>query len=180
VDFRNTIIIMTSNVGTEHIRRASRIGFNNSKSDIDTDDTRHKVEDALKQFFRPEFLNRLDGVIIFQPLSNIEIRLIATIMLKRIQTQLAERAIVLEVQEDALDLLAERGYDPALGARPLRRIITNLIEDPLSEGYLEGRFQDNDTVVVDTKEALLRVRTQRQIDQEPQDENEVVEVAELV
>jgi ATP-dependent Clp protease ATP-binding subunit ClpC len=172
IDFRNTIIIMTSNVGTEHIRRASRIGFSNSKADIDMDDTRHKVEDSLKQYFRPEFLNRLDGVIIFQPLSNIEIRMIATIMLKRIQAQLAEQTIFIEVHDDALDLLAERGYDPALGARPLRRIITNLIEDPLSEGYLEGRFQSNDKVVVDTRDDLLRVRTQRQIEQEQQAEVE--------
>jgi ATP-dependent Clp protease ATP-binding subunit ClpC len=183
VDFRNTVIIMTSNVGTEHIRRASRIGFSSNRDDIDVDDTRHKVEDALKQFFRPEFLNRLDGVIIFQPLANTEIRMIATIMLRRIQEQLSEQSIILDVTENALDLLGERGYDPALGARPLRRIITNLIEDPLSEGYLEGRFQSNDTVVVDEKDGLLRLRTRRQIEQEENREIEAEqeeENAELV
>lgn len=156
VDFRNTIIIMTSNVGTEHIRRASKIGFGGNAGEINLEDTRRKVDDALKQMFRPEFLNRLDATIIFQPLTNDEIRYIASIMLKRVQQQLDEHQIKLEVKEDALDLLSKRGYDPAFGARPLRRIITNLIEDPLAEGVLDGRFRPNDTVLVDTKDDLLR------------------------
>lgn len=166
VDFRNTIIIMTSNVGTEHIRRASKIGFGGNAGEINIEDTRRKVDDALKQMFRPEFLNRLDATIIFQPLTNDEIRHIASIMLKRVQQQLDEHQITLEVKDDALDLLSKRGYDPAFGARPLRRIITNLIEDPLAEGVLEGRFRANDTVVVDTKDDLLRLRSLRQIEQE--------------
>lgn len=166
VDFRNTVIIMTSNVGTEHIRRASRIGFGGEVIGIDEDDTRRKVEDALKQLFRPEFLNRIDATIIFHPLTSDEIRQIATIMIKRVQQQLKDHQIELIVNEEALDLLARRGYDPTFGARPLRRIITNLIEDPLAEGFLEGRFQENDTVVVDTKEDLLRLRSMRQIEQE--------------
>lgn len=170
VDFRNTVIIMTSNVGTEHIRRASRIGFSNNGDDIDIDDTRRKVEDALKEFFRPEFLNRLDATIIFQPLTNVDIRSIAGIMLKRVQLQLNDHSIQMEVSEDALDLLAKRGYDPALGARPLRRIITNLIEDPLSEGFLAGRFCNEDTVFIDTKDDLLRLRSLRQIEQEELEE----------
>jgi ATP-dependent Clp protease ATP-binding subunit ClpC len=168
VDFRNAIIIMTSNVGTEHIRRASRIGFSSSTSDIDLDDTRHKVEDALKQYFRPEFLNRLDATIIFHPLTNQEIGQIAEIMLRRIEQQLAEQKIRLEMTQQAFELLSQRGYDPALGARPLRRLITNMIEDPLSEGFLEGRFISGDTVVVDTSHdgGLLRLRSVRQIEQE--------------
>jgi ATP-dependent Clp protease ATP-binding subunit ClpC len=169
VDFRNTIIIMTSNVGTEHIRRASRIGFSSSTDDIDSQDVRHKVEDALKQYFRPEFLNRLDATIIFHPLTNHEISMIATIMLKRIQQQLDEHQIHIDIRQDALDLLARRGYDPAFGARPLRRIITNLIEDPLSEGFLEGRFVNGDTIVIDSQNELLRIRTLRQIEQEEPD-----------
>ncbi len=166
VDFRNTIIIMTSNVGTEHIRRASKIGFGGNAGEINLEDTRRKVDDALKQMFRPEFLNRLDATIIFQPLTNDQIRYIASIMLKRVQQQLDEHQITLEVKEDALDLLSKRGYDPAFGARPLRRIITNLIEDPLAEGVLDGRFRPNDTVLVDTKDDLLRLRSLRQIEQE--------------
>lgn len=166
VDFRNTIIIMTSNVGTEHIRRASRIGFGGNASEIDMDDTRRKVDDALKQLFRPEFLNRIDATIIFHPLTTEEIHRITTIMLKRVQKQLDEHQMKIDVQQDALDLLARRGYDPAFGARPLRRIITNLIEDPMAEGVLAGRFQAGDTVIIDTKDDLLRLRSQRQIDAE--------------
>jgi ATP-dependent Clp protease ATP-binding subunit ClpC len=171
VDFRNTIIIMTSNVGTEHIRRASRIGFGGEMNEIDEEDTRRKVEDALKQLFRPEFLNRIDATIIFHPLTSEEIRRISTIMIERVQVQLSEHKITLDVKDEALDLLARRGYDPTFGARPLRRIITNLIEDPLAEGYLEGRFMDGDTIVVDTKDELLRLRSQRQIEQEEPEES---------
>jgi ATP-dependent Clp protease ATP-binding subunit ClpC len=172
VDFRNTIIIMTSNIGTEHIRRASSIGFGSDASNIDETDTRRKVEDALKQTFRPEFLNRLDATIIFHPLTSEEIRKISTIMIKRVQHQLEEHKIELLIKDSALDLLARRGYDPTFGARPLRRIITNLIEDPLAEGFLEGRFVDGDRIVVDTQDDLLRLRSMRQIEQEePEEEN---------
>jgi ATP-dependent Clp protease ATP-binding subunit ClpC len=172
VDFRNTIIIMTSNIGTEHIRRASSIGFGSDAANIDEEDTRRKVEDALKQMFRPEFLNRLDATIIFHPLTSEEIRQISTIMIQRVQQQLDEHKIELVIKEPALDLLARRGYDPTFGARPLRRIITNLIEDPLAEGFLEGRFIDGDKIVVDTQDDLLRLRSMRQIEQEePEEEN---------
>jgi ATP-dependent Clp protease ATP-binding subunit ClpC len=171
VDFRNTIIIMTSNVGTEHIRRASRIGFSgfNSGSELDSEDVRKKVDDALKQLFRPEFLNRIDATIIFHALTNDEIRQITVILLKRVQEQLREHGLTLDVNDDAHELLAKRGYDPAFGARPLRRIITNLIEDPLSEGVLDGRFRAGDTVVVDVAtlengETYLRLRPQREVD----------------
>lgn len=171
VDFRNTIIIMTSNVGTEHIRRASRIGFGGSANEIDESDTRRKVEESLKQLFRPEFLNRIDAMIIFHPLTNEEIRKISSIMISRLQVQLDEYQIKLDVKDDALDLLAKRGYDPAFGARPLRRMITNLIEDPLAEGILNGRFFRDDTVVVDAHEDLLRLRSLRQIEQEEPEES---------
>lgn len=181
VDFRNTIIIMTSNVGTEHIRRASRIGFSNfpAGSELDTEDVRKKVDDALKQLFRPEFLNRIDATIIFHALTNEEIRQISTLMLKRVQEQLKEHALTLEVRDSAYDLLAKRGYDPAFGARPLRRIITNLIEDPLSEGVLEDRFRSGDTVVVDTAtlesgETYLRLRPAREVNPEVEETVDVI------
>jgi ATP-dependent Clp protease ATP-binding subunit ClpC len=174
VDFRNTIIIMTSNVGTEHIRRASRIGFGGDPDAIDEEDTRRKVEDSLKQLFRPEFLNRIDATIIFHPLTSEEIRQISKIMIKRVQKQLEDHRIELVVKDDALELLSRRGYDPTFGARPLRRIITNLIEDPLAEGFLEGRFRDGDKVVVDTKDDLLRLRSQRQIEQEEPEESTAI------
>jgi len=171
VDFRNTIIIMTSNVGTEHIRRASRIGFGGNAAEIDQNDMRRKVEESLRMLFRPEFLNRIDATIIFHPLTTEEIQSITQLMLKRVQTQLDEHQIKLVVQPDALELLARRGYDPAFGARPLRRVITNLIEDPLAEGLLSGQFRDGDTVIVDTLEDQLRLRSQREIDQEKVEES---------
>lgn len=149
VDFRNTIIIMTSNVGTEQIRGASRIGFLGKDGDIANNDVRNRVNDALRQVFRPEFLNRLDATIIFHSLTNEEIRQITRYMLKRVQLQLNEHKLTLDVSDSACDLLAKRGYDPSFGARPLRRIITNLIEDPLSEGVLDGRFVAGDTIVID-------------------------------
>jgi ATP-dependent Clp protease ATP-binding subunit ClpC len=164
VDFRNTIIIMTSNVGTEHIRRASRIGFGSNADEIDQTDMRRKVDEALKGLFRPEFLNRIDATIIFHPLTTEEIHAITTLMLRRVQKQLDEHQMRLDVRQDALDLLAKRGYDPAFGARPLRRIITNLIEDPLAEGLLEGRFTEGDVIVTDTENGELRLRSQRQIE----------------
>ena len=166
VDFRNTIIIMTSNVGTEHIRRASRIGFGGNADEIDQNDMRRKVDDALKSLFRPEFLNRIDATIIFHPLTNEEIQRITTLMLKRVQQQLDEHQMQLSVQQNALALLARRGYDPAFGARPLRRIITNLIEDPLAEGFLNGNFREGDTIIVNSEQDELRLRSQRQIESE--------------
>ena len=165
VDFRNTIIIMTSNVGTEHIRQGSRIGFGGKRGVIDEEDTRKKVEDALKQLFRPEFLNRIDGTMIFHPLTDAEIHEIALLELSRVRKQLAESNITLDVRDDAVTLIGKRGYDPTFGARPLRRIITNLIEDPLAEGMLAGRFKVGDEVIVDTEEGLLRLRSTREIEQ---------------
>lgn len=167
VDFRNTIIIMTSNVGTEQIRGASRIGFVGQGSEASNQDLRNRVNDALRMVFRPEFLNRLDGTIIFHALTNLEIRQITHYMLQRIQKQLDEHRLTLQVTDEACDLLAKRGYDPAFGARPLRRIITNLIEDPLSEGFLDGRFVAGDTIIVDVAkldngEEYLRLNPQRQ------------------
>jgi ATP-dependent Clp protease ATP-binding subunit ClpC len=184
VDFRNTIIIMTSNVGTEHIRRASRIGFSgySAGSELDNEDIRKKVDEALKQLFRPEFLNRIDATIIFHALTNDEIRQITRLMLKRVQEQLKEHNLTLEITDEACDLLAKRGYDPAYGARPLRRIITNLIEDPLSEGVLEGRFRSGDRVLVDVAtldngEQYLRLRPTREVEEIQTVETETVEVS---
>jgi ATP-dependent Clp protease ATP-binding subunit ClpC len=116
--------------------------------------------------FRPEFLNRLDATIIFHALTTVEIRQISRYLLARVQKQLNEHKLTLDVTDEACDLLAKRGYDPSFGARPLRRIITNLIEDPLSEGVLDGRFVAGDTILVDVAtlengESYLRLQPQR-------------------
>jgi ATP-dependent Clp protease ATP-binding subunit ClpC len=162
VDFRNTIIIMTSNVGADQISREMRMGFD-FKADASTtqqrdyDLMRDKVLAQLKQAFRPEFLNRIDASIVFHALTPEQIRNIVDLELRRVRTQLAEQDITLEVTIEAMDLLAERGYDQTYGARPLRRIIQNLIEDPLAEGLLDSRFQSNSTILVEVEDDLLKL-----------------------
>jgi ATP-dependent Clp protease ATP-binding subunit ClpC len=119
-----------------------------------------KVLQELKKTFRPEFLNRLDAVIVFHSLTTIHIREIADLMLHRVRKQMAEQNMRLDVNDDAMQLLATRGYDHNFGARPLRRIIQNLIEDPLAEGLLEQRFQADTTVYVTVDEGLLKLNSQ--------------------
>ncbi len=162
VDFRNTIIIMTSNVGAEQITREMTMGFG-FKEDADKavrreyDKMRDKVLNQLKQTFRPEFLNRIDATIVFHALAAEEIRHIVELELKRVRRQLAEQEISLEVTTEAMDLLATRGYDHTYGARPLRRIIQNLIEDPLAEGLLNSRYHANSTIRVEVEDDLLKL-----------------------
>ncbi|HEV2527247.1 MAG TPA: ATP-dependent Clp protease ATP-binding subunit [Thermomicrobiales bacterium] len=162
VDFRNTIIIMTSNVGAESITGNLSMGFGfkqdaEKQAKRDYDMMRDKVMGQLKQTFRPEFLNRIDDVIVFHSLDKDQIREIVDLELVRVRGQVAEQDITLEVTEPAMDLLGERGYDHTYGARPLRRIIQNLIEDPMAEGLLSGRFAASDTVRVDVEDELLKL-----------------------
>jgi ATP-dependent Clp protease ATP-binding subunit ClpC len=162
VDFRNTIIIMTSNVGAEQITRDMNLGFamkeDEEKSKArEYDRMREKVTAQLKQTFRPEFLNRIDAVVVFHALAKEQIRQIVELELDRVRKQLSEQEIELEVTEAAMDLLGDRGYDHTYGARPLRRIIQNLIEDPLAEGVLDSRFQAGSTVRVDVEDDLLKL-----------------------
>jgi len=162
VDFRNTIIIMTSNIGAEQITTDKQFGFQSvvegeKKRQQDYEQMRDRVMNQLKQTFRPEFLNRIDGMIVFHALTTEEIRNIVNLELVRIRTQLQEQEITLEVTEAAMDLLGERGYDRQYGARPLRRIIQNLIEDPMAEALLEGRYKAGQKIVVDVEDDLLRI-----------------------
>jgi ATP-dependent Clp protease ATP-binding subunit ClpC len=168
VDFRNTIIIMTSNVGAEEISRNLSMGFTvhhdeDQKRNREYEGMRDKVMSRLKQTFRPEFLNRIDGSIVFHALQPEEIRQIVELELSRVRGQLQEQGIFLEVSTEAMDLLAERGYDHTYGARPVRRIIQNLIEDPLAEGLLNGRFAAGHTVRVVVEEDLLKLETVQEL-----------------
>ncbi len=147
VDFKNTVIIMTSNLGTEEFQHQS-LGFSKeTKTEIER--RRGAIEDALKRTFRPEFLNRLDEVVIFQPLTKEQIKLIVDLVLKDIQKRLAERKITVELTEKAKARLAKEGFDPAFGARPLRRTVQRLVETPLSTKILKGEFKEGDHVIVD-------------------------------
>jgi ATP-dependent Clp protease ATP-binding subunit ClpC len=162
VDFRNTIIIMTSNVGAEEISRNLSIGFTvhqegEQKRTREYETMRDKVMSRLKQTFRPEFLNRIDAAMVFHSLQPEQIREVVELELARVRKQLIEQEIILDVSTEAMDLLAERGYDHTYGARPVRRIIQNLIEDPLAEGLLDNRFQAGHTVRVEVEDDLLKL-----------------------
>jgi len=153
VDFRNTIIIMTSNVGSDLLRRETRLGFAPQGEAARTAEEEYqklkeKVLGELKKTFRPEFLNRIDAVVVFRQLTREQIRQIVDLMLKRVQERLKEHDLVLELTEEAKDYLAEKGWDPVFGARPLRRTIQTLVEDPLAEGLLAGRFKPGQTILV--------------------------------
>jgi len=162
VDFRNTIIIMTSNIGAEEISRDLTMGFA-QREDAEKTQRREynamkdKVSARLKQTFRPEFLNRIDASIVFHSLTQEQIREIVDLEVARVRKQLAEQDITLEITLEAKDLLGDRGYDSTYGARPLRRIIQNLIEDPLAEGLLTGRFLPGHTVRVLVEDDLLKL-----------------------
>ncbi|MGH9182862.1 MAG: ATP-dependent Clp protease ATP-binding subunit [Acidimicrobiales bacterium] len=157
VDFRNTVLIMTSNLGTADLRKAN-VGFARSDEAVTYSKMKEKVEDALKRHFRPEFLNRIDETIVFHELSKAEVVAIADLMIRRVQNQLVAQGIGLELTPEAKLLLAEKGYDPTLGARPLRRAIQRLIEDQMSERILFKEFHAGETIIVDTDGAELTFR----------------------
>ncbi|HZH98600.1 MAG TPA: AAA family ATPase, partial [Fimbriimonadaceae bacterium] len=153
VDFRNTLIIMTSNVGVRPIETEKGLGFRDVKMDINDPKTyeamKNKMLDEMKKLFRPEFLNRVDEVIVFQHLRKEEILEIADLYLKRVNEQAAAMNVKIELSEDVKDMLVEEGYDPNLGARPLRRAVQRFIEDPLSEEFLLGSFSEGDEIVAE-------------------------------
>jgi ATP-dependent Clp protease ATP-binding subunit ClpC len=153
VDFRNTVIIMTSNLGTrEDTRAALGFGVERTKSEVERERLHQRVERALQDFFRPEFLNRVDDIIIFEPLTEVELRRIVENMLAEVSERLAERKITIELTDAAKDELVREGYDRVYGARPLRRTIERRVENPLSKRILAGEFGDGDHVVVDFAE----------------------------
>jgi ATP-dependent Clp protease ATP-binding subunit ClpC len=156
VDFKNTLLIMTSNIGSKVIEKGGGgIGFEFSDNQAESQYNRIRslVNEELKQYFRPEFLNRLDEIIVFRQLSKDEVKEIADIMLKEVFGRLKEQGITLEVTERFKDRLVEEGYSPSYGARPLRRAIMRLLEDVLAEQILGGHVKDGDTAAVDVDES---------------------------
>jgi ATP-dependent Clp protease ATP-binding subunit ClpC len=150
VDFKNTVVIMTTNLGTRDIAKGVNLGFADA-SDTQTtyDRMKAKVNDELKQHFRPEFLNRIDDIVVFHQLSRDEIVQIVDLMIDKLDARLKDKDMAIELTSAAKSLLAERGYDPVLGARPLRRTIQREIEDPLSEKMLFGDLKPGEIVIVD-------------------------------
>ena len=157
VDFRNALILMTSNIGAKLIQGANKLGFAMTREDEENREQEYesmkaKVMDALKKTFRPEFINRLDGVMVFRSLSRNEIAQIVELQLQPLRLQLTEQEVTLEITEAARMAIAEAGFDPDYGARPLRRVIQNRIQDSLSEQLLANRFVAGDTVQVDYRD----------------------------
>ena len=148
VDFRNSVIVMTSNIGSEHI-------LDVAGDDRKYDQMQTKVLEALRSHFRPEFLNRVDDIILFHTLKRSELRQIVAIQIKRVMNLLADQKISLELSSTALDFLAEAGYDPVYGARPLKRAIQKQIENPLATKLLENTFTEGDTILVDYADSSL-------------------------
>jgi ATP-dependent Clp protease ATP-binding subunit ClpC len=166
VDFKNTVLIMTSNLGTADLRKAT-LGFAKSTEAVTYERMKAKVNEALKAHFRPEFLNRIDEVIVFHELLLDEVIQIVDLMIKRVREQLENLGVSLELTRAAKEFVAHRGYEPSLGARPLRRAIQQLIEDPLSEKLLWKEFRVGETVIVDLEAEELVFRSVEGIEPPP-------------
>jgi len=162
VDFRNTVIIMTSNVGARDIAHGPGIGFQKEDNSEDAyTQIKGKVTEALKHIFNPEFLNRVDASVVFHPLGMEEMRRIVDILLSDVQKRLTESGVRVKISDGASDLLVEKGFDPAFGARPLRRAIQRYLEDPLSEEILKGELARDGQIVVERKGDELTFRSAR-------------------
>jgi len=162
VDFRNTVLIMTSNLGTADLRKAN-LGFTKKDEAMTYTRMKEKVNDALKEHFRPEFLNRIDDTIVFHELTKAEVTTIVDLMIKRVRSQLADQGIGLEITDDAKHFLADAGYDPTLGARPLRRAIQRHVEDALSERLLWKEFRAGETIIVDVEPDPDSVKDEKRV-----------------
>ncbi|HYK71770.1 MAG TPA: ATP-dependent protease ATP-binding subunit ClpC [Pseudoneobacillus sp.] len=159
VDFRNTVLIMTSNVGAESLKRNKYVGFNIQDGEQDYKDMKGKVMEELKKAFRPEFLNRIDEMIVFHALEKKHLKEIVTLMSDQLVKRLKEQNIDVELTDIAKEKISEEGYDPEYGARPLRRAIQKHIEDRLSEELLKGKLLTNSKVLIDVEEGEFVVKT---------------------
>ncbi|HEX9775575.1 MAG TPA: ATP-dependent Clp protease ATP-binding subunit [Actinomycetota bacterium] len=166
VDFKNTVIIMTSNLGTRDLDKG--LGFTSKPRDaMDYDRMRERVMEEMKHNFRPEFINRIDEIIVFHPLTREDVKLIVDLMMKRVSGQLKAKDIEIVLTDAAKNLVAEKGYDQALGARPLRRAIQRMIEDPLSEALLEKEIKAATTIVADARDGEVVFETAKSPDTPP-------------
>jgi ATP-dependent Clp protease ATP-binding subunit ClpC len=160
VDFKNTVVIMTSNAGVELIKRETSIGFAKPRDEAKAqkesyESMKEKVMGAVKKTFRPEFLNRLDEIIVFHELTEEQLRNIVDLLVTDLQKRLAERKLGVEITDEAKSWLAKVGFDPIYGARPLRRAIERYVENPLSTKVLQREFKEGDTIVVDLSDSTL-------------------------
>jgi ATP-dependent Clp protease ATP-binding subunit ClpC len=153
VNFKNSVIIMTSNIGTSTTMGDKELGFRATKDEGDEkvkyERMKKKILDEVKKIFKPEFINRLDEVIVFQHLSESEIRDIVDLMMSRVKHEISSQSRSMEYSVETKELLAKEGFDPVYGARPLRRAIQRLVEDPLAEEFIRGNFKEGDHVMID-------------------------------
>ena len=164
VDFRNSLIVMTSNLGSDLIKRETAMGFSIKSDEAQGvkqayERMKDKVLNEVKRFFRPEFLNRIDATVVFHALAQEHILSIVDLMLDQVRTELEEKKISLEATDAAKEFLAEKGYDPNFGARPLRRLIQDEVEDRLSEQLLGGQIGAGAIAVLDVEDGEMVVRT---------------------
>src|SRR5918995_1763950 len=149
VDFKNVVLIMTSNVGAQTINKTKSLGFGSDSEGLSYKEMKGRVTSELRKIFRPELLNRIDEIIVFHKLEREDMRQIIEIQIKRLRQQLVERDVTIEFTDEALDKLAEEGYDPAFGARPLKRVLQRMIEDPMSEMILRGEVPNGSKVIIE-------------------------------
>jgi ATP-dependent Clp protease ATP-binding subunit ClpC len=155
IDFRNTIILMTSNVGADLVRKQGSLGFVSPKEDVTYDQMKTKLLEEVRKTFKPEFLNRVDDIIVFKSLTKEHLQQIVHLEIKEVMNRLKEKNIQVELTPQALELLIEKGFDPVFGARPLKRTIQRLLEDPLAEEIISGGYKDGTKIRVDRKEEVL-------------------------
>jgi ATP-dependent Clp protease ATP-binding subunit ClpC len=179
VDFRNTVLIMTSNLGTQYVRSAGTLGFLRSTGDAEERQAHEKIEKELKKTFRPEFLNRIDEIITFSPLSLEQMSEIVKLQMSEVEDRLRDHGLTVELTDAARDWLANEGYDPAFGARPLRRALQKHVESPLSVKLLAGEFSKGDTVLVDVEEDDDGDKLVFNLSEEPAPEAVEIEVEEM-
>lgn len=175
VDFRNSILVMTSNLGSDLIKRETTLGFSVKSDDAQTasasyERMKEKVMDEVKRFFRPEFLNRIDATMVFHQLDQAEILSIVDLMMDQVRKELDEKKIDLEITQAAKEHLAEKGFDPVLGARPLRRLIQNEVEDGLSDEVLSGQLNAGDVALVDFEDEKIVIRNKGKADKSSADD----------
>jgi ATP-dependent Clp protease ATP-binding subunit ClpC len=167
VDFRNALIVMTSNIGADMIKRQGNLGFTIKRDEVTEEkmayeEMRKKLTESLRRVFRPEFINRLDSVIVFRSLSKEDIQKIVQLELDKVSSRLVDHQVKLTASAAALEKLAELGFDPEMGARPLRRVIQHKVEDPLSDALLSGEFHDGENIVIELVEDEVVLRKEEE------------------
>jgi len=180
VNFRNTVLIMTSNLGTEYVRQSGSLGFLQSSPNNETRQSHDKIMKVLKETFRPEFINRIDEIITFSPLSKEDMFKIVDLRFAEVQLRLKEQGLTVKLSDAAHDWLAGEGYDPAFGARPLRRALQKHVESPLSMQLLSGKFTSGATILVDVDSEGEKQLTFKSLTEEDEKKQELPSESETI